>query len=76
MFDEVKGFQVTFKRLFKPKVTIEYPEEKRHMAPRYRGLPSLRADPDTLVASAKAYLAALNKLLARGARMHAQHAAE
>ena len=33
------------------------------------------ADPDTLVASAKAYLAALNKLLARGAGLHAQHAA-
>jgi NADH-quinone oxidoreductase subunit I len=47
VFDEVKGFQVTFKLLFRPKVTIEYPEEKRHMAPRYRGLPSLRADPDT-----------------------------
>ena len=34
------------------------------------------ADPDTLVASAKAYLGALNKLLARGSRLHAQHAAE
>jgi 2-isopropylmalate synthase len=34
------------------------------------------ADPDTLVASAKAYLVALNKLQARGARLHAQHAAE
>ncbi len=34
------------------------------------------ADPDTLVASAKAYLSALNKLLARGVRMHAQHAAQ
>ena len=34
------------------------------------------ADPDTLVASAKAYLGALNKLMARGARLHAQHAAE
>ncbi|MFN3688981.1 2-isopropylmalate synthase [Salinarimonas sp.] len=33
------------------------------------------ADPDTLVASAKAYLVALNKLVARGAGMHAQHAA-
>ncbi len=33
------------------------------------------ADPDTLVASAKAYLSALNKLQARGARMHAQHSA-
>jgi 2-isopropylmalate synthase len=35
------------------------------------------ADPDTLVASAKAYLAALNKLRARSERsLHAQHAAE
>lgn len=32
------------------------------------------ADPDTLVASCKAYLAALNKLVARGSRMHAQAA--
>ena len=34
------------------------------------------ADPDTLVASAQAYLGAPNKLLARGASLHAQHAAE
>ncbi len=47
MFDEVKGFGVTMKRLFTPKVAQHYPEEKRAMAPRYRGLPSLRADPDT-----------------------------
>ncbi|AWN45266.1 2-isopropylmalate synthase [Methylobacterium terrae] len=33
------------------------------------------ADPDTLVASAKAYLAALNKLMAGASRLHAQHAA-
>ncbi len=32
------------------------------------------ADPDTLVSSAKAYLVALNKLIARGARLHAQAA--
>ena len=32
------------------------------------------ADPDTLVASAKAYLVALNKLIARGGRLHAQAA--
>ncbi|MGL4974018.1 MAG: 2-isopropylmalate synthase, partial [Bosea sp. (in: a-proteobacteria)] len=32
------------------------------------------ADPDTLVSSAKAYLTALNKLVARGARLHAQAA--
>jgi 2-isopropylmalate synthase len=34
------------------------------------------SDPDTLVASALAYLTALNKLIARGHRIHAQHAAE
>ncbi len=34
------------------------------------------ADPDTLVSSAKAYLVALNKLVARGARVHSQAAAE
>jgi len=47
MFDEVKGFGVTIKRFVKPNITIEYPEQKRHMAPRYRGLPSLRVDPDS-----------------------------
>jgi len=47
MFDEVKGFGVTLKRFLKPNITIEYPEEKRQMAPRFRGLPSLRTDPDS-----------------------------
>ena len=47
MFDEVRGFGVTLRRMFRPKVTIQYPEEKRQMAARYRGLPSLRADPET-----------------------------
>ena len=47
MFDEVKGFAVTFKRMFMPKITIEYPDEKREMAPRFRGLPSLRSDPES-----------------------------
>src|SRR5215212_7586862 len=41
-----------------------------------RSVTARGADPDTLVASAKAYLAALNKLIARGERMHAQAAAE
>ena len=47
MFDEVKGFAVTMKRLFRPNVTINYPEERRLMAPRFRGLPALRTDPET-----------------------------
>jgi 2-isopropylmalate synthase len=41
-----------------------------------RSVTSRAADPDTLVASAQAYLGALNKLLSRGVRLHAQHAAE
>jgi len=40
-----------------------------------RAVTAKGADPDTLVASCKAYLGALNKLQARGARMHAQHSA-
>lgn len=47
MFDEVKGFAITLKRLAAPTVTTEYPEEKRPMEPRFRGLPSLRTDPGT-----------------------------
>ena len=47
MFDDVKGFAVTLKRFFMPKITIQYPDEDRIPAPRYRGLPSLRTDPDT-----------------------------
>src|SRR4051794_784962 len=41
-----------------------------------RSVTARGADPDTLVASAKAYLAALNKLMAGGARLHAQHDTE
>lgn len=47
MLDEVKGFQVTLRRLFQPKLTTEYPEERRAMQSRFRGLPALRADPET-----------------------------
>ncbi len=39
-----------------------------------RAVTGRASDPDTLVASAKAYLAALNKLIARGERLHAQAA--
>ena len=47
MLDEVKGFAVTLRRMTKKPVTFEYPDEKRQFAPRFRGLPSLRADPET-----------------------------
>jgi NADH-quinone oxidoreductase subunit I len=47
MLDEFKGFAVTLRRMMKKPVTFEYPDEKRQFAPRFRGLPSLRADPET-----------------------------
>ncbi len=47
MLDEVKGFLVTLRRLTVPNRTVQYPDEKRIMAERFRGLPSLRADPET-----------------------------
>ena len=43
---------------------------------RRRSVTVPRRRPDTLVASAQAYLGALNKLMSHGARLHAQHAAE
>lgn len=47
MLNEVKGFWVTLRRLAEPNQTIHYPDEKREMAPRFRGLPALRSDPET-----------------------------
>jgi NADH-quinone oxidoreductase chain I len=47
MLDEFKGFAVTLKRLKRKPMSFQYPNEKREMAPRFRGLPSLRADPET-----------------------------
>lgn len=47
MFDEIKGFGVTLRRAFRPTTTIQYPDETRPVADRFRGLPSLRSDPET-----------------------------
>jgi NADH-quinone oxidoreductase chain I len=47
VFDDFKGFAVTLKRLARDPVTIEYPDVKREMASRFRGLPALRSDPQT-----------------------------
>lgn len=37
-----KGLGVTGKYLFAPKITVQYPEEKTPMSPRFRGLHALR----------------------------------
>jgi 2-isopropylmalate synthase len=47
-------------------------EVSTRLAAEGRSVTGRASDPDTLVASAKAYLSALNKLTARGARLHAQ----
>lgn len=43
----LKGFWVTFRYLFRKPVTLQYPEERREPAERYRGLHALRRRPDT-----------------------------
>lgn len=43
-----KGMGVTLKYLFKPGITVQYPEEKRTPSPRYRG--QLIFDKDTCTA--------------------------
>jgi NADH-quinone oxidoreductase subunit I len=40
----LKGMSITMRHLFKKKVTIRYPEEKRTFAPVYRGLHVLKRD--------------------------------
>ncbi len=34
----IKGMVITFKNIFSPIVTLQYPKEKQAMTPRYRGL--------------------------------------
>ena len=38
----VKGMMVTGRHLFRRKITVQYPEEKTPMSPRFRGLHALR----------------------------------
>jgi len=38
----VRGLMLTGKYLFKKKITVEYPEEKTPLSPRFRGLHALR----------------------------------
>ncbi|MDP1558959.1 MAG: NADH-quinone oxidoreductase subunit NuoI [Nitrosomonas sp.] len=42
----VKGLMVTGRYLFKPKITVHYPEEKTPQSPRFRGLHALRRYPN------------------------------
>src|SRR5437867_8007557 len=46
MFSHIRTIWLTFLHLFKKKVTIEYPEEKVKLHPRYKGRIVLTKDPD------------------------------
>ena len=46
LLELLKGLRLTFSHLFRPKVTICYPEEKTPQSPRFRGLHALRRYPN------------------------------
>lgn len=46
LFELLKGMWVTLKHLFKPKVTVQYPEEEAPRSPRFRGVHALRRYPN------------------------------
>ena len=46
LLDICKGLYLTFKRIFKPSVTINYPYEKAPLSPRIRGEHALRRYPN------------------------------
>jgi NADH-quinone oxidoreductase subunit I len=46
LFELFKGLSVTGRYMFKRKVTLQYPEEKAPVSPRFRGLHALRRYPN------------------------------
>ena len=46
LFELVKGLALTGRHLFRRKITIQFPEEKTPLSPRFRGLHALRRYPN------------------------------
>ena len=46
LFELFKGMAVTGRHLFARKITVEYPEERTPVSPRFRGLHALRRSPN------------------------------
>ncbi|MEY2776414.1 MAG: NADH-quinone oxidoreductase subunit [Pseudomonadota bacterium] len=46
LLELLQGLGVTLKNLFRRKITLQYPEEKTPMSPRFRGLHALRRYPN------------------------------
>ena len=46
LIELLRGMRLTGKALFRRKVTVQYPEEKTPLSPRFRGLHALRRYPN------------------------------
>ncbi len=46
LLDLIGGMWLTLKNFARPHITVEYPKETVTFAPRFRGVPRLRRDPD------------------------------
>ena len=46
LLELLSGLKVTFSKLFSPKITLQYPEQKTPRSPRHRGLHALRRYPN------------------------------
>ena len=46
LLELLQGMALTGRYLFKRKITVQYPEEKTPMSPRFRGLHALRRYPN------------------------------
>ncbi|MGE5523713.1 MAG: NADH-quinone oxidoreductase subunit NuoI [Rhodospirillaceae bacterium] len=46
LFELVKGMMLTGRHLFQRKITVQFPEEKTPLSPRFRGLHALRRYPN------------------------------
>ena len=46
LLELLAGLRITLKNLFKRKITLQYPEEKTPVSPRFRGLHALRRYPN------------------------------
>ena len=46
LWELLKGLSVTLRNMFRPKITVQYPEDKTPQSPRFRGLHALRRYPN------------------------------
>ena len=46
LLELLQGLAVTGRHLFRRKITVQYPEQKTPMSPRFRGLHALRRYPN------------------------------